>query len=334
MNNNNASPNNNLKIIIKTPKFIGDTIMMLSAFELLKLEYPNAEFTIVTLNPCVDIFRNKGISKVIIDDTKKSKNRFKNTLNLIQEINKEKYNLGFIFHNTFLDALIFKLSGVKYTVGYNKENSKLLLNYSLKIDRTRHYLNHYSFLVNSYLNNKYKKLMEIKLFYNKYNFKLSLNKKTIGFVLGGDNKGTRKYPVDLSLKLFYLLKNNNCNIILLGDSSDTKNNNIYEEYLLKNNIEVLNLSGKTSVAEFIDLIGTIDLLVTIDSSAMHIAAATKTSFITLVGKGTSVFETVKPKVGFGTYIFKDNLDIDDRTLINNIEPMDIYNEIIKNVDIK
>jgi len=323
--------NKELKIIIKTPKFIGDTIMMLSALELLKTEYPKAEFTIVTLNPCVDVFRNKGINKIIIDDTKKSKNRFKNTLNLIQKINKEKYDLGFIFHNTFLDVLIFKLSGVKYTVGYNKENSKLLLNYSLKIDRTRHYINHYAFLVNSYLSNKYEKLLDINLFYNQYDFEVPLNKKTIGFVLGGDNKGTRKYPIKLSLELFSLLKECDYNIILLGDSSDSINNNIYEEFLLNNNINVKNLSGKTSVGEFIDAIATLDLLVTIDSSAMHIAAATKTNFITLVGKGTSVFETVKPKVNFGTYLFKDKLYIDDKTLINNITPISIRDEILNRI---
>jgi heptosyltransferase-2 len=324
--------NKKIKIIIKTPKFIGDTIMMLSAFELLKSEYPDAEFTIVTLSSCVDIFRNKDISKIIIDTTKDSNNRLLSTISLIKEIREHEYDYGFIFHNTFLDALIFKLSRIKFLIGYRKENNKLLLNYSLKIDRNRHYINHYAYLVNSFLEKKYTKLKEINLFYNKYNFeKQGCN---IAFVLGGDNKGSRQYPVNLSLELFQLMANTQYNIILLGDSNDTKSNEIYEKYLVNHQINVENLSGKTNVAKFIDIVGSCDLLVTIDSSAMHIASSTNTPFIALIGKGTSVFETVKPKVDFGIYLRDDNLDIDDIDLIKNIKPKFIKHNIDKIVGIK
>jgi len=318
-----------MNIIVKTPRFIGDTIMMLSAFELLKLEYPNAKFTIVTQKSNVDIFRNKGIHKIIIDETKSNKNRLKSTIKLIKTIREEKYSLGFLFHNTFLDALIFKLAKIKKLIGYNNENRKILLDYYLKIDRNRHYINHYAFLVNSFLNHKYKKLEPIKLNYEKSNFIKENNSKNVAFVLGGNNKSTRTYPTNLSKELFKLLKTTNINIILLGDKDDNFNNNIYEEFLKINNCEVTNLSGKTSVAEFIDIIACTDLLVTIDSSAMHIAAATNTKFITLIGKGTSIFEIVKPKVNFGIYLQNDNLDINDKNLICNIKPNIIYNEINK-----
>ena len=72
-------------IIIKTPSFIGDAIMMLPALELLKLEYPKATFTVLCKASQKDIFRNKGISKIIVDDTKvKSKlQRAKNIFALI-----------------------------------------------------------------------------------------------------------------------------------------------------------------------------------------------------------------------------------------------------------
>ena len=318
-----------MNIIIKTPRFIGDTIMMLSAFELLKLEYPEANFTIVTQKINVDIFRNKNIYKIIIDNSKLNKNRVKNIFTLIKDIKKEQYDLGFVFHNTLLDALIFRLSNIKKIIGYNKENSKLFLDFYLKIDRNRHYINHYAYLVNSFLNNKYKKLPEIKLNFVKSKLIEYSNFKNIAFVLGGNNKGNRKYPISLSKILFEKFKNTNYNIILLGDNQDNDNNKIYEDHLKKNNLNVNNLSGKTNVYEFIDVIGSVDLLITIDSSALHIAAATNTRFITLVGKGTSIFEIVKPKVDFGIYLSSDNLDIDDKDLISNIKPSDIFNVIKK-----
>ena len=318
-----------MNIIIKTPNFIGDTIMMLGAFELLKIEYPNALFTIITPKQCVDIFRKKGIAKIIVDDTKSHKGkRLSKTFILIKEIRKEHYDLGFVFHNTLLDAVVFKISHIDKTLGYNKENSKFFLDYWMNIDRTRHYINHYVYLVNSFLNQKYKKLPSISLHSTKSTL-INYDIRNVGFVLGGENKGTRSYPVQLSLELFTLLHKDKINIILLGDISDNRNNSIYENHLEKLNTKSINLSGKTSIGEFIDVISSIDLLVTIDSSAMHIAASVNTKFITLVGKGTSVFEIVKPKVNFGTYLKKDILDIEDSQLIANIEPELIRRKIIE-----
>ena len=81
-----------MNIIIKTPNFIGDTIMMMSALELVKMEYPNAKITIVCKEYSKDLFRSKNINKIIIDNCK-GKNRFRKTLNLVAEIKKENYDL-------------------------------------------------------------------------------------------------------------------------------------------------------------------------------------------------------------------------------------------------
>jgi heptosyltransferase-2 len=316
-----------MNIIIKTPKFIGDTIMTIPSFELLKKEYPSATFTIVCHASSVDIYRDKGIKRFIIDKGKKD--RLKNSINMIKEIKEERYDLGVLFHNTFLDALIFKLSNIKTIIGYNKENRKFLLDFWLKIDRSRHYVNHYANLINQYLGNKYTILPDMKINYEKSKLLKETSKKTIGFLLGGDNKGTRSYPKELSIELFSLLKESNYHIILMGDKQDNINNTLYQEYLESINVDVTNLSGKTTVSEFIDLIASTDLLVTIDSSAMHISASTNTPFIVLKGKGTSAFDTVYPKVNFGTILFSGKDMIKDQDIIKTIKPIEIKQSIKK-----
>jgi len=320
-----------MNIIIKTPSFIGDTVMMMPALELLFTEYPNAKFTVVCKPSSKDLFRNKNINKIIIDDIKSDKKgRLKRTFNLISEIKKEKYDLGVLFHNTFLDALVFKLSFIDKIIGYEKEKRKILLDFYLKIDRTRHYVNHYAHLVNQYLGNKYKDLPKMKLHYENSNLLINQNNKPyVGFALGGDNKDTRRYPKELSLKLFEILKDENINIVLIGDKDDSINNNIYEEYLKSQNNNVINLSGKTNISEFIDLISSIDLLVTIDTSAVHISAAVDTDFLLLVGKGSSALDTTYPKVDFGSMIFRGQNKINDEDLIYEIKADDIKQNILK-----
>jgi len=322
-----------MNIIIKTPSFIGDTVMMMPALELLFQEYPQASFTVVCKNSSKDLFRGKNISKIIIDDTKNTKKgRLKRTFKLISIIKEERYDLGVLFHNTFLDALVFKLSNIDTIIGYDKENRKVLLDFYLKIDRTRHYVNHYCNLVNQYLNNKYTDIPKMLLYSKKS--KLLDNKNHlpyIGFVLGGENKDTRRYPKELSLELFKILKDEKINIVLLGDKDDSYNNDEYEKYLKEQNCNVINYSGKTTVAEYIDIISELDLLVTIDTSAVHISAAVDTKFILLVGKGSSAIDTTYPKVDFGEMIFKGYNKIKDEDLIYQIKPLDIKKSIMDKI---
>lgn len=319
------------RIVIRTPNFIGDTVMMLPALDLVRKNYPDSQITIICRPQARAIFRNKGIYNIIEDDTK-GKQRFLKTISLLKELRKETYDLGILFHNSFLSALLFKLGKVRTIIGYEKEGRKILLDYHEKILRSRHYVNHYAHLVNSFLGNIYTKLPPMKLQVGNDSLVEKSNKFLIGFVLGGDNKGMRKYPVDQSLKLFSLLANEQIKFVFLGDSLDSTNHQKYAEYLSAKGGDVLNLTGKTTVSEFIDTISKLDLLVTIDTSAMHISAATDTPFLVLRGVGTSAFDTVFPKESCGDVLFKGEEYIEDYDAIKAIKPRDIYDIIIRKLN--
>jgi heptosyltransferase-2 len=310
-----------MNIIIRTPKFIGDTIMMLPALFLLQKHYKDADITIVCNSSFEAIFRGQGIKKFIIDDTKNG-NRVLKTLKLIKKIKEDSYDLGILFHNSFTSALIFKLANIEKNIGYKKDGRGFLLDFSLKIDRSLHYTNHYCKLVNSFLNDKYKTIPVNKLYPQKQNFFKKNGKNTIGLLLGTD-KGYRGYPKDLSLELCSLLNEYDYQIILLGDKADSKTNDLYEKSLKS----VINLSGKSDLAQFIDIVNDLDLLVSIDTSAIHIASAVYTKFITLLGKGTSPFCVVKPKVDFGSYLFCAEHILIDSEQIRAITPKMIIEEI-------
>lgn len=319
-----------MHIVIKTPSFIGDTVMMMPALELLVLAYPDAKITVVCKPILCDLFRDKNVT-IIVDETKQEKKgRFKRTLSLLKQIRANRYDLGVLFHNTFIDALLFKLAKINTLIGYDKEFRKILLDFYLKIDRTRHYVNHYSYLVNSYLGDRYSDLPRMKL-YSQKSLLLDFEWKypIVGFVLGGENKGTRTYPKALSLELFKILKGLEIEIVLLGDDQDSIHNDIYETYLKANHFSVLNLSGKTDIGEFVDAIASLDLLVTIDTSAVHISAAVETKFVMLVGKGSSAVDTTFPKVNFGSMIFEGQNKIRDEDLIYTIQPQTIKNKILE-----
>lgn len=315
-----------LKIIIRTPNYIGDTIMMLPALELVRKEYPEAAVTIVCQSHSEAIFRNKKIAEVIVDDTK-GENRFQKTITFIHKLRKEVYDIGILFHNSFFTALIFRLARVKYLIGYKKEGRGVLLNYAIKMDRNWHYTNQYAHLVNQYFRNKYEVLPRVELYSKPSRLVAEKGKPNIGFVLGGENKGARSYPKNLALELFSLLNTESHSIVLLGDSQDMGKQNTYARFLEERGEKCINLTGETSVEEFIDAIAALDLLVTIDTSAMHIAAAVGTEFVLLSGKGTSPLCVVYPKNGKGHIMHKGQHCVRGEDMIAKIAPKDIYDKI-------
>jgi heptosyltransferase-2 len=232
--------------------------------------------------------------------------------------------LGVLFHNSLSSALLFKLAHIKVIIGYQNDGRQFLLNFAPKIDRARHYINHYANLVNLYLDKPYTTLPKSVLQTQKQTSFSKTSQPTIALVLGSE-KGHRGYPKDLSLALCELLQNSHYQILFLGDKEDAKTNLLYAKALPNSQ----NFSGETSLAEFIDIIADVDLLITIDTSAMHIAAATKTKFITLLGKGTSAFSIVQPKVDFGSYLYAGEDYIDDAAQIRAISPKMILTEIEK-----
>ncbi len=317
----------NKKIIIRTPNYIGDTVMMLPALELVRMEYPDAEITMVCKPHSVELFRGKGIAKIIVDDTK-GKGRFNRTLKFIKQLRQEKYDLGILFHNSFLTALLFRLARIKTLIGYEKEGRKFLLDFSLPIDRNWHYSTHYANLVNLYFGNKYDLLPFGKLNAQHCHLIEKKERPLVGFVLGGENKGTRRYPLELGKILFEELSKENFDFVLLGDKQDCTNHNQFALILDKKGVNYTDITGKTTVAEFIDAIASLDLLVTIDTSAMHIASAVGTEFLVLVGKGTSPFSVVFPKFGKGHILQRGQHYLRAEEMIAAIKPNDISTKIV------
>lgn len=320
------------KIIVRLPNFLGDSIMSTPAFQLLLTEYPTAMFTVVCKEPISELFQDfTRVEKIIIDDTKKKGNRILNVLKLIRKIRSEKFDLGVLFHNSFLSALIFRASRISYLIGYKNELRDFMLSYSEKINRTRHYINHYAWLINSYFNYKYKVLPELTIPILDGNFIGDFNEKrpVIGLSLGFDEQGGRAYPKLNSILLIQeLLKLNKYNLVILGGKSEVSRGSEYVNQIsVSDGNYVKNMTGKLSVPQFVNVVSNIDLLVTIDSSPMHIASAVKTKFIVLLGQSTSPFSIVKPKVDFGYYLKKENNLLDESLFINQIKPFDIINQI-------
>lgn len=307
------------KIIIRTPNFLGDTINTTPCIQLIRQEYPNAQIVIVCPDSVKDVFKyNEGITRCITFPLSK-KNSFSTYWQQIKGIRKEKGDLGIIFVNTFISALIFKLAGIKCNIGYKNESRGWLLDFKPKLNRNKHYINRYASLFNDFINKKYTILPELYLpVSGEQTFSFDNDQKTIGLYLGGEDKGCRRYPDEYSVLLIQMLNGKGYNVVLIGNRNDDLKQAKYQEQANVSNI--LNLSGKTDVEGLFNTIARLDLLITIDSAALHIAAAVETPFVALMGLSTSPTSTITPKVSFGKILKIENALICEEDYMQNITP--------------
>lgn len=306
-------------IIIRTPNFIGDTINTTPCLRLVKREYPGARIVIVCPDLVADVFKyDTGIDKCITFPIAK-RNKLSTYWHIFQKTRKEKGDLGINFINTFISALIFKLAGIKYNIGYNHEGRGFLLNFKLKLNRNKHYINRYASLFNEFTGNKYKTLPELYLpVSGKKTFDFGNAQKNIGFYPGGIHKGYRHYPGEYAIQLIRLLHQKGYNVVLIGDKHDNAQQAGYVKTARCG--QVIDLTGKTDIEDFFNTISHLDLLITIDSAAMHAAAALKVPFIALMGLSTSPTSTIVPKVDFGKILKVENNLIREEDYMRNITP--------------
>ncbi len=305
------------KIIVLLPKYIGDSIMATPAMELIRQAYPKASITVISRNINAGIFQRSPYSQ--ITDPRESR-PFRGIFKLIGILISRRYDLGFLFSNTFLDALCFKIGRVKTIAGYKKEGRGFLLDFKLRIDRSRHYINHYANLVNSFTGKKFKKLPALSISFDVMDSVLpGMERKKTGIYLGAGTKKNRYYPHEPALKFINQIRQVSDTVfIFFGDPSEREYNDLILSGLPSE--DFIDLTGRTSIKQLVDTIAGLNLMITIDSAPVHIAAATGTPFIAIVGKGTSPWSCVKPKVSFGISIESQGNYIEDQDQILDIPP--------------
>lgn len=193
------------------------------------------------------------------------------------------------------------------------------MDFSLPLNRNKHYINRYANLFNEFIGNKYKTLPDLYLpVSGEKIFHFNNNNLTIGFYPGGKHKGHRSYPHEHTIRLIKLLTQQQYNIVMLGEKRESEEHS--DEIKTSKCQNIISLAGKTNIEEFFNAIRQVDLLITIDSAAMHIAAALKTPFIALLGLSTSPTSTIIPKVSFGKILKIENNLIREEDYIRNITP--------------
>ncbi len=107
-------------------------------------------------------------------------------------------------------------------------------------------------------------------------------KQSVVLVPGGSKNALRddflrRWPIERYVDLANLLINAGCEVVLVGANGDQWVKPYFED------VHVVDLIGKTSLLELVDVLNKASLIITHDTGPLHLATLTKTPLITLFG---------------------------------------------------
>ncbi|MFW3328163.1 glycosyltransferase family 9 protein, partial [Aliarcobacter butzleri] len=297
-----------------------DAIMATPAIENLIKTYPDAQITLLGSFVSTQAFQGyPNIKKVIVDDTKKSGNRYKNLISLAKSIGR--VDLAISFRRSISSKFMMFFIKAKKKFNYRRLTKKEI-----------HLCIRYNDFVNKVLNLQ-NEVGDLRLYFKPFNY----GKSTLGINPGATyGSAKRWYPEEFAKIAIEMSKK--YDIVIFGGPAETNiAKDIETELVSKGITNYQNLAGKTTIPELIEKIAGLDLFITNDSGPMHIAAAYKVKTIAIFGP-TKFTETNQWNNPNGEIVTK-NLDcapcmkrvcpLKHHNCMKDITATDVLNVIIK-----
>jgi heptosyltransferase II len=253
-----------MKILIETPTWLGDSVMISPAIENIVNHFDEVDITLFGSENSIEVLKNHPkVVKIHILD-KKLLSIYKLFKNLKQ------YDIFFSFRGSLRSKITKLFISSKKKYQFNKN-----------IFFVGHQVEKYNSFVNYYLNTDYiaSNLKIHPLIKKNTNY----TNKLLGINPGGSyGDAKRWYPqkfADVAIRL-----SSDFDIVIFGGPNEVDIANDIEELLIDYDIKnYRNLAGKTSVTELINELANLNILITGDSGPMHLAAAYLVPTIAIFG---------------------------------------------------
>jgi heptosyltransferase-2 len=299
VNRTPLKPENVERVIVRGTNWVGDAIITIPALREIRRILPNAKITLATRSWSQGIFAGADfIDEILPVDA--GGNRAVSIWRQVTEWRSRRFELAVLLQNAFQAALIARLGGVPHRIGYASEGRGFLLTSPLTVPNWRknrhevfYYLNIAAELEQRLSGTTSIPDRQPSILLNLSRDRLETARQmllkegavpgvpNIALVPGSTNSRAKRWPAVRYANLGDLLSRKlGANIILFGapDEFDVS----LEVAGLMTEPSVM-LTGKTSLADAVAVLGVTDVVVTNDTGPAHIAAALDRPTVVIFG---------------------------------------------------
>lgn len=286
------------KYLIIGPAWVGDMVMAQTLFRLLKQRDSACQIDVLApawTHPLLN--RMPEITHAIVSPFKRGELAFFKRRALGKRLSDGGYTQAIILPNSWKSALVPFFAGIKIRTGWVGECRYGLLNDGRRLDKSTHPLMIDRFMALAYprlsTNKPANPLMPLfqcdQEQVNASVQKLGLvqqDKKILALCPGAEFGPSKRWPADSFAAVANAMLNSGWQVWLFGSPNDAT---IGEAIMTAAHQQCVNLIGKTSLPEAIDLLSIVNKVVCNDSGLMHIAAALSRDTVAVYGSTSTAF---------------------------------------------
>lgn len=258
------------KILIRGADTVGSFVLATPFYRELRKNFPKA-YIVLCIKPLVYELA-KGcpyVNKVIVYNSKSLVQKIK----FIKELRKESFDTVFLISGSIDSAFISFLAGIRNRVGYSHDYRSFLLTKKVEEKEKKHYIDYVLNILESEGLKVEDRMTEIYIKETKtqYDNIFMGRENIVGLNLTAVGELARNWPKEYALELIQKLLEENYKVVLFGTRNDLEYGSYIENRIKKNNF--INLTGKTDLVEFVNLIRKCDIYISVDTGGIHIANA-------------------------------------------------------------
>lgn len=282
------------KILIIQTAFLGDVILALPMVQTIKNHLPESKVDFLCIPNTATVLENhKDINKIIPYD-KKGGDKLDKFIEVLGEVREEEYDAVISPHRSFRSSMLTYYSEGKIRVGFDKNSLSFLLTNKIKYVKDRHEIRRNNELVKSFLGDDYdeKKVSLKPKLYPSEDDKCIVNKllthraNLIAFA-PCSRWFTKQLTQNKSREILQKLVFGGYNVVLIGGKEDTTYCDELESVL--NDNAITNVCRKLTPLQSYYAITQSKALITVDSAAQHLGAASDTPIMLIYGSTNMSF---------------------------------------------
>jgi len=288
------------KILIRSTNWIGDAIMTTPAVRTIRQNFPAADITLLALPWVADVFRASPHVNRIMPYERNSRHKgLKGKIILAAELRRQQFDAAILLQNAFEAAFLTLLAGIPVRAGYTTDARGLLLTHGVKrtagikgVHQVHYYLEMLRGLGLAPGTDELELTVppEASRWARDYLRDAAGGgaKRIIGINPGAAYGPAKRWPAEKYAELARkLLRFPDAMVVVFGTAADREAASRIKA-VPGGDRNVIDLTGRTTLAQAMGLIGLCSVFVTNDSGLMHIAAALNTPTVAVFGSTNPV----------------------------------------------
>ncbi len=286
-----------MKILVRTPNWLGDAVMALPALRALRNKHMDAEITLLARGWVADLYRRETCADRVMVYPGGGLRGWAERIRLARRLRRGGWDWALIFPNSWESALAPWTARIPRRTGYDRGGRGPLLTNPIPPPRSGEIPPHESFYYLELLRRSgvIERLPESSPILlsgiaparsrgAELLASLGLDGPVIGLSPGAQNSRAKQWPAERFIQAAALLAGElGAAVAVFGSASERPLGRHVAAELRRRGVNAINLAGETTLEEFIALAAACRLFLSNDSGSMHVASSLAVPTVAVFG---------------------------------------------------